>query len=82
MDDALALIMKLYPGMDQVLLDGRGRVQPFIRVFINGRDTVDIEKALGMQLSSGDRLDIFPAIAGGSLLADHVHFLMSRFKGF
>jgi molybdopterin synthase sulfur carrier subunit len=65
LNNALQAIMNRYPGMDQVLLDDGGRVQPFIRVFHNGRDTIDIEKALALPLDPGDRLDIFPAIAGG-----------------
>lgn len=66
LEQALRQLVSRYPAIGPVLLDGNGRVQQHVRIFLNGRDTVDVDEALRLTLNNEDRLDIFPAIAGGN----------------
>jgi molybdopterin synthase sulfur carrier subunit len=62
----LAAIEDEYPELAGELLDrsGDGDVKPQLSVLKNGRDVVHLDGA-ATPLSDGDRLSVFPPVAGG-----------------
>lgn len=53
-----------FPGLAGRLLDGDGRVQRFINIFVNEED-IRFLQGLDTALRDGDEVSIIPAIAGG-----------------
>jgi molybdopterin converting factor small subunit len=59
--EVLRELERANPGVDGWILDERGLIRPHINVFVNGEKGGE-ETAVG----PGDRLDVLPAISGGS----------------
>jgi sulfur-carrier protein len=55
-----------YPALRSKMLDEKGELSPHIHIFVNGRDAPAAPDLLSQPLSPGDRVDIFPPIAGGA----------------
>lgn len=53
----------LYPGFIEQVLDARGTVHRFVKLFVNG-DEID-RAALDTPVAAGDEVEILAAVAGG-----------------
>jgi molybdopterin converting factor small subunit len=52
-----------FPGFGPLVFDGAGRLQRFVKLFVNG-DLVDPED-VDRPVASGDEIEVLAAIAGG-----------------
>lgn len=59
--DVLRELERSQPALTGWILDERGKIRAHINVFVNG-DLGDAERAL----QDGDRVDVIPAISGGT----------------
>jgi molybdopterin synthase sulfur carrier subunit len=61
---ALEELERKHPGIAAKLLDGKGAVKPFIKIYVGAEDIGGLS---GLDTSVGERdeIDIIPAIAGG-----------------
>jgi molybdopterin synthase sulfur carrier subunit len=62
--DVLAGIEAEFPELVGELLDGDGDIQPQLSVLKNGREVVHLD-GTATELDDGDRLSVFPPVAGG-----------------
>ena len=65
---AMGLIQKVvteYPAMRPELLDEEGNFYGHMKMFINGREVVYLEKQFDHVLQQEDKIDIFPPVGGG-----------------
>ena len=62
--DCLQSVEDRYPGFLAFVLDDGGRIQRFVKLFVNEEQLIDTV-GLGTQVSEDDRVDIISAIAGG-----------------
>ena len=62
--DVLAAIEAEFPELVGEILDGDGDVQPQLTVLRNGREVVHID-GTETTLEDGDRVSVFPPVAGG-----------------
>lgn len=53
-----------WPGLRPELVDGEGRLQSRIRLFINGKDIVHLD-GIETIIPEGANIDIFPPVGGG-----------------
>jgi MoaD family protein len=58
------LVSKYGKGFQSLLFNGTGSIKPSFIILVNGR-IMDLPGGLGTVLKEGDKLAIFPAIAGG-----------------
>jgi MoaD family protein len=54
-----------HPALGDVLLDGEGRLSRHTHVFVDGRGVRWLEKGLDTALDGSQKVDVFPAVAGG-----------------
>lgn len=54
-----------FPSMREELLDEAGNLYPHVHVFVNGRDAPYMDDGLETVITASDKIDIFPAVAGG-----------------
>lgn len=62
--DVLAAVEEEFPELVGEILDDEGAIQPQLSVLRNGREVVHIE-GTDTDLADGDRLSVFPPVAGG-----------------
>lgn len=62
--DVLAAVEDEFPELAGDILDDDGDIQPHLTVLRNGREVVHLD-GTATELSDGDRLSIFPPVAGG-----------------
>jgi len=53
----------LYPGFLEMVIDGRGAIHRFVKLFVNG-DEID-RTALDTAVAASDEVEILAAVAGG-----------------
>jgi molybdopterin synthase sulfur carrier subunit len=53
-----------FDGLSGSLLDGEGNIRPQLSVLKNGREVLHM-KGIATELEAGDRLSVFPPVAGG-----------------
>lgn len=53
------------PGLRDALLDEAGELSRKVHVFIDGRSAIYLAQGLETPLAASQRIDIFPAVAGG-----------------
>jgi MoaD family protein len=59
-------VLSLHPGLRDAMLDEAGELSQHVHIFVNGRGCVFLEQGLATPLSNRhDRIDFFPAVAGG-----------------
>ena len=63
-DEALAAIEAVHPGIKARLCDETGKLRRFVNVFV-GEEDIRFLEGQKSALKSGDLVDIVPAIAGG-----------------
>nr|WP_281361587.1 ubiquitin-like small modifier protein 1 [Natronomonas gomsonensis] len=62
--DVLAAIESEWPELVGEILDDDGDIQPQLSILKNGREVVHID-GTETELDDGDRLSVFPPVAGG-----------------
>jgi hypothetical protein len=60
--DALVDLFRVWPDLRLRVLDARGELHPYLKLFLNGEETT---RALDAPLADGDRLEIVTAAGGG-----------------
>ncbi len=63
--DLLEAIVRRWPGLRELLLDDAGQLSRHVHIFVDGRSHAHLPEALATPLTGTERLDIFPAVAGG-----------------
>ncbi|MBW1688538.1 MAG: methylmalonyl Co-A mutase-associated GTPase MeaB [Deltaproteobacteria bacterium] len=63
--DLLDTIVRRFPPLAEKLLDEAGRLSSHVNVFIDGRGAPYLENGLDTVLRADQKVDIFPAVAGG-----------------
>lgn len=63
--ELVAHLVASIPGLGEAILDETGQLSRRVHVFIEGRSAVYLDEGLATQLSASQRVDIFPAVAGG-----------------
>ncbi|MHC4822173.1 MAG: ubiquitin-like small modifier protein 1 [Planctomycetota bacterium] len=61
----LAAVLERYPDMREELLDEDGELFPHVHLFVNGRDAPHLDDGMETVLKAEDKIDLFPAVAGG-----------------
>lgn len=64
-DDVVARVLERFPALRPELLDADGALSRHVHVFINGRGTPWLERQTRTVIRDGDRVELFPAVAGG-----------------
>jgi len=62
--DAIRELLARKPALDGYIVDARGRVVPYVSVFVEGRDIRYLD-GLATPLADSDEIAIFPPVAGG-----------------
>ena len=57
-------LIACYPGLQNYLYDERGRLRPFVNIFVNDEDVRHLQGE-NTRVGESDVLKVFPAIAGG-----------------
>lgn len=63
--DLLDHLFGRFPDLREAMLDEDGALSRRVHVFLDGRGVVYLEGGLATPLGSAERIDIFPAVAGG-----------------
>ena len=58
-------IITRFPAMQREMLDDNGNLYSHVHIFVNGRDSVFLERKLDTVLQADDVLNIFPPVGGG-----------------
>ncbi len=58
-------ISEKYPALRAELLDAENRFQRHMKMFLNGREVVYLEKEFDTLIQPEDKVDIFPPVGGG-----------------
>lgn len=59
-------VVTRFPTMRDELLNEKGELYPHVHVFVNGRDAPYLDEAMDTVIGADDKIDIFPAVAGGA----------------
>ncbi len=59
------LVVTDYPALRAELLDENGDFHSHMKMFINGREAVYLEKQFSHIMKPTDKVDIFPPVGGG-----------------
>ncbi len=62
--EAIAQLAATYPEVKQHLYDGNDDLRKFLRIYVGEEDIQQLNGA-GTEISTGDKISIIPAIAGG-----------------
>ena len=63
--DAIAQLATTYPEVKQHLYDGNDDLRKFLRIYVGEEDIQQLNGA-STEISTGDKISIIPAIAGGA----------------
>lgn len=63
--DVVSAVIEQHPKMETVMLDEMRQLRPYVHVFINGRDAQYLPAGQGTLLTTEDKIDFFPPVAGG-----------------
>jgi molybdopterin synthase sulfur carrier subunit len=69
--DLLNTVLTVYPDMRDELLDENGDLYRHVHLFINGRDVYFLPDNMDTVLKDTDKIDMFPAVAGGAAQRTH-----------
>lgn len=61
MAELLADLDRQFPGIRHRMIDEQGRVRPHMRIFVNGKQSFDLDEAV----TSSDVVQIIQALSGG-----------------
>lgn len=65
LDAVIADLESNHPGIAERLLDGDGKLNRFVNIYVNDED-VRFSGGLATEVGDGDSVTILPAVAGGS----------------
>ena len=68
----LEIIVIRYPALREELLDARGRLYPWVPVYVNGRNPRLWADGLDRPMGTGDVLSIFSPLASGRLNVEDI----------
>jgi molybdopterin synthase sulfur carrier subunit len=63
--EVVEIVVTRFPPLRKELLNEDGDLYPHVHVFINGRDAPYLNNAMETVVKPSDKVDIFPAVAGG-----------------
>jgi sulfur-carrier protein len=63
--EVLDAIVTRFPPMRDELVDENGHLYPHVHIFVNGRDAPYLPEGMATIITNSDKLDVFPAVAGG-----------------
>ena len=63
--EMVEIVVTRFPPLRHELLDDDGELYGHVHVFINGRDAPYLTEAMETIVKPTDKVDIFPAVAGG-----------------
>jgi molybdopterin synthase sulfur carrier subunit len=63
--EVVEIVVARFPPLREELLNENGDLYPHVHVFVNGRDAPYLDNAMDTVVNPGDKVDIFPAVAGG-----------------
>ena len=63
--DLLDAVVSRYPDLAPLLLNEEGALSRQAHLFVNGRGAIHLEHGMQTRLRPDDRIDFFPAVAGG-----------------
>ena len=63
--ELIDLVTTVHPDLQAVLLDAEKRFQRHMKMFINGREVVYLDKQFDTIIQPDDKIDIFPPVGGG-----------------
>ncbi len=63
--DLIEAVVQRFPDIGPLLLDEAGELSRHVHVFIDGRGAPYLEDGLASVLSPDQKVDLFPAVAGG-----------------
>jgi len=63
--ELLHRLVKECQELGAALLDGEGRLNAHMKMFVNGREVVYLDDAFGHVIQPTDTVDIFPPVGGG-----------------
>lgn len=63
--DLVDAIVLRFPELRTVLQDADGALARNVHVFVNGRGAGFLPDGVGTRIAPDDRIDVFPAVAGG-----------------
>jgi len=61
----LGEVVERFPDMQRELFDENGQLFRHVNVFVNGQSTHNLDTGLDTAITSADKIDVFPAVAGG-----------------
>jgi molybdopterin synthase sulfur carrier subunit len=64
-NEMVEIVVTRFPPLRRELLDEQGGLLPHVHVFVNGRDAPYLDNAMETLLKPGDKVDVFPSVAGG-----------------
>ena len=64
-DQMVEIVVTRFPPLRHELLNDDGELFPHVHVFVNGRDAPYLTDAMKTVVKPSDKVDIFPAVAGG-----------------
>jgi molybdopterin synthase sulfur carrier subunit len=59
-------IIEKFPPLGPMLLNDAGELSRHVQIFVNGRSSRHLGGQLEMTLTATDKVDVFPAVAGGA----------------
>ena len=63
--EMVEIVVTRFPPLRAELLNEVGELWPHVHVFVNGRDAPYLTNAMETVVKPTDKIDIFPAVAGG-----------------
>ena len=63
----LQAVVQRFPEMGKILVDENGQLYRHVHLFVNGRDAPFLENALDTPIKPDDKVDIVPAVGGGTI---------------
>jgi molybdopterin synthase sulfur carrier subunit len=63
--DLVEVVVTDIPALRAELLDANNEFHSYMKLFINGRDTVYLENKMDTLIQLDDKVDIFPPVGGG-----------------
>jgi molybdopterin synthase sulfur carrier subunit len=66
LQELVAATIERFPALGPMLLNDAGEIARHIQLCVNGRSSLFLDEGLDTPLAPTDKIDIFPAVAGGA----------------
>lgn len=63
--ELVVALVNRFPALGPALTGETGQLLPYIHIFVNGRDVQFLPDGFSTVVTSADKIDIFPPVAGG-----------------